>query len=88
MDTAKPTFRVGSAKWRAVQKWGFWVDAFSAICNPDNLSLQMGPLEYLEAQMREPRKMAIFRAIQDEMRAAHAARVAKPKGGPDGRVQP
>lgn len=88
MDTTRPTFRAGSSKWRAMQKWGFWVDAFSATCNPDNLSLQMGPLEYLEAQMREPRKMAIFRAIQDEMRAAYAARVPKPEGGRGGRVQP
>jgi hypothetical protein len=32
------------------------------------MSLQMGPLEYLEACKSDPREMAILRAVQDCMR--------------------
>lgn len=68
LEKSRPVYRVGSQKWRSVYKWGFYVDAFSATCNPDNMSLQMGPLEYIEAMTREPRMMTIFRVVQNTMR--------------------
>lgn len=47
---------------------------FSSICQPDNLSFCMGPLEYIEAHEKAPRLMAILCAIQGEMRAAMKAK--------------
>jgi hypothetical protein len=65
--------RPGSPKEMALRKWGFWVEAFSSICTPDNMALQMSPMELIEALEERPREMAILRMIQAEMRRERKA---------------
>lgn len=52
-----------------MQKWGFWIDAFSAICQPDNMAFCVSPVDYIESCEKMPREMAILRAVQDAMRS-------------------
>jgi hypothetical protein len=62
-------YRAGSRPWTAQAKWGWYISMFSAICNPDNMSLQMSPKEYLEMWDTNPRLTAILLHVQAEMRS-------------------
>lgn len=69
--------RPGSPKDMALRRWGFWIETFASICTPDNLALQMSPVEFFEACDERPREMAILRVVQAEMRRAHGDKVRR-----------
>jgi hypothetical protein len=80
-DGDRPVYRMGSSKWKAIRRWGWYCERFFRLCRGEEMALPFDLTGYIWMAEEEPRLLEVMETIQSEARSRRSQKAKEAERG-------